>query len=164
MVDTSPFLAPLAPCLLKAFPGSRFLHVSRHPRDFVVSALARGWYRTTVRQAHWWPRNTPESFVSPVHKLIWYWVQNHRAALQFENAHPDITFRFRAEDLWKDGSQARFQLFARVLGTREAVELARKPAEPANVGEEKFKDPFPPDLEPFLAREAGALMRLLGYE
>ncbi len=43
-VETNNHLTFFAPAILNLLPGTKFVHLYRHPGDFVRSGLQRGWY------------------------------------------------------------------------------------------------------------------------
>ncbi len=75
-VETNNHLTFFAPVILDLFPSVKFVHVYRHPGDFVRSGLLKGWYAPgheknskliTHPDPHYWQS------LSQVQKIAWLW-------------------------------------------------------------------------------------------
>lgn len=166
-VDTSPRMTSLAPAIRDTFSSATFIHLSREPRAFVRSANARQWYKLHHPQEWWFPHKYPEQMTEPWQRLVWYWDQTHRHALELERVWgPDVVHRVKAEDLWANIESLNALLS--FLGQSDLFIHASQPAleqqmrTPRNVGHAHAD--WTDEMETFLQDYAGKTMRELGYE
>lgn len=85
-VESNQCLTFFAPALARRFAGARFVHLLRHPGDFVASAVRKGWHRNdSIWEAgrvrlHDEPR---WAAMDQVQRLAWLWDFTHRAIGDF---------------------------------------------------------------------------------
>lgn len=166
-VDTSPFAAFLAEGLRAAFARSRFLNLSRDPRAFVRSALARDWGLRSGRRSHWWPANCPHE--QPHELLIWWWAEVHRKGLELEAEWgPEIVRRVRVEDLWSDpGAVLGLLEWTGVLPDADGPQRwlgAILEKQRTKVNANTHHAEWEPEWDAFLREVAGETMEAMGYE
>jgi hypothetical protein len=113
----------LAPYIYQALPAVRFVHVVRHPRDFVTSAMRRGWYRgNTFDKNRIVPRTGSDEAdqwdsYEPYRKNIWLWAETNRWIMDFLGAIPDQNvLQIRAEDIFAGEMETISQLYT-LIGT-----------------------------------------------
>lgn len=79
-MEANQCLAFFAPVLNDIFPRSKFIHLVRHPGDFVRSAVRKGWHSNdSIWEAGRLKMKDPEwEEMSSVGKLSWLWTQTNR--------------------------------------------------------------------------------------
>jgi hypothetical protein len=87
------------------FPQARFIHLTRHPGDFVRSAIMKGWHKNDsvwelgrIKSSN---KQKWDSF-SQTEKLSWVWHSTHNYIEQFKLIHNDSFLTLRLEDLIAD--------------------------------------------------------------
>lgn len=126
-VESNQCLAFFAPALARRFAGARFVHLLRHPGDFVASAVRKGWHRNDsiweagrVRlhdEARW-------ASMDQVQRLAWLWDFTHRALGDFlAGLEEERGLTCRLEDLVGnvDHARALFAFCGAVLPDAHAV-------------------------------------------
>ena len=121
-VETSNRLTFLAPALAEVFPDSRFVHLHRHPYEFVRSAVRRGHY-----DGHHWdfarPRPRPgdaelaewDSFTA-AERCGWLWAVVNRESAAFVRSLPaERALSVRADELFAGDAAVLTELF-RLVG------------------------------------------------
>lgn len=168
-VEQTPEVAFLLPAALEAYPEARVLHVVRDGRDVVCSLLERGWLAAD--------RSGRDDAQLPYGAQARFWVEPERAE-EFQRA-SDAT---RSAWAWRRYvSGARAQTDERILEIRyetladahdavaahleapaAAVGKALATAHKSSVG--RFREELTPEQLADVEREAGPLLRELGYE
>jgi hypothetical protein len=181
-VESNQCLSFFAPSLARVFASAKFVHLVRHPGDFVSSAARKGWYENdSIWEAGRVRPDENENWAAlgRVDRLAWLWDFTNRfiaGALQGLPAARTMSCRF--EDLVA-GSGAVQALFAFCGGTvpdaGRAREIQARPVNALRIDSDEpptmRKDPgFPAfrdwpaaDVEKLRAR-AGGTARLLGYD
>ena len=173
-IETSHFNTFLAPYIYQALPAVRFLHITRHPRDFVNSAIRRGWYRGNIFDKN---RIVPRmgsdevnqwSTYEPYKKNIWLWAETNRWIAQFLDTIPaENTLQIRAEDIFAGEMEMIVQLY-RLIDTpvpstnnieKVLNEKLDSPPQRAFTPLEKWTDAMLSDLDAI----AGETAAKLGY-
>lgn len=75
-IECNHTLTPFAPALSRVFRKSRFVHLSRHPGDFIRSALRMGFHQSDTVWEMGRIRMADENAwngLEPLQKLAWYW-------------------------------------------------------------------------------------------
>ena len=101
-IESNQCLSFFAPALAKLFMGSKFVHLIRHPGDFVRSAARKGWHKNDslwesgrVRMAdkHQWVS------LDYIEKLSWVWNATNQYLEKFKNSlSPSRIFTLKIED------------------------------------------------------------------
>ena len=164
------FFTPAIDALL---PRSRFVHLVRHPGDFVASAARKGWHSNdSIWEAGRVRLDDPERWraMDRVERLAWLWESTNVFARDFlSRIAPDRSFLLRLEDIAE--RPARLVEFARFVGATdlgpEAVirlaservnEMVVHPGEPTSMR----KDPSFPRYRAWSATERARLGALVG--
>lgn len=103
-IETSCKTTFFAPAIDKLMPQCRFLHIVRHPEEFVRSAMARGYYNSNyANQSRIFPRdiNTWESY-NLVEKNYWNWLATNQFIENFKQNTSKDTFTLKAEDMFSN--------------------------------------------------------------
>lgn len=116
--ETNNRLTFLAPAIASAYPGSRFIHLHRHPLDFIKSGLGRRWYSGSgVDYSLITPR--PDDPIAPrwsdmsqIEKIAWLWARTNGETGDFmASLAPERGFVLPAEDLFRADSRTISALF-----------------------------------------------------
>lgn len=102
-VESNQCLTFFAPFIARCFGGAKFVHVVRHPGDFVRSAVRKGWHRNDsiweagrvkMADSDRWDK------MDQVEKLGWVWVTTNRFIDRFkERIEPRRSLTLKFEDL-----------------------------------------------------------------
>ncbi len=95
-----------SPALAELFKRSKFIHLIRHPGDFVVSAIKKGWHKNdsiweegrikAADRKDWEDR-------SQIEKLAWTWFATNHYIQEFGRSLASDRFTvFRIEDIYSD--------------------------------------------------------------
>lgn len=112
-LETSPQVTFLAHQFREMFPGSRFIHIIRHPGSVIRSGMRRGWYaghnydrwritpRTGTGASDSWER------WSTLEKNAWLWAETNRWISSFlDTLPPQERVVIRSEDLFRGDEEA----------------------------------------------------------
>jgi len=108
-VETNNHITFFADALAELFPTAQFVHLYRHPGDFVTSGLNRGWFANnedatkkmiTAGESNW------DSF-SQLEKVAWVWNETNEFIEQFKAKHPE---RIASFDVTKRSPEALEQV------------------------------------------------------
>jgi hypothetical protein len=174
-VETGPHVTFLAPTIVEAVPGVKFIHLVRDPRQVVRSAMRREWYdghkydRTRIM-----PRPNSDlsrrwSSFDAFQKSAWLWAETNRWIMEFASTLPDDrTMLVRAEDIFSQVTRTIDDLFEfvsaplpssrkieRVLAGRLNQQERGAFPRPTNWTDEMNED---------LSRLAGEVAREIGYD
>ncbi len=110
-VESNQCLTFFAPAIKDLFKRSKFVHIVRHPGDFVRSAVRKGWYkkdslwesgRVRMRDQQSWDE------LDQIEKLCWAWNTINQFIEEFKTQiESDRIKTFRIEDLCKDIEQVQ---------------------------------------------------------
>jgi hypothetical protein len=110
-VETNNRITFFAPAIKQVYPEARFIHLLRHPGDFVRSGLNRKWY--TGQQRHDLGRivrRDPPGLwqtMSDVEKIAWLWNETNRFIKDFvAELDEQDCIQVRAEDMFSDPTVA----------------------------------------------------------
>jgi hypothetical protein len=102
-VESNQCLTFFAPLIAKLFKKSKFIHLVRHPGDFVRSAVRKGWYkndsiwesgRVKMADKNVWAK------MDQIEKLSWTWNTTNRFIEEFKcRIGGERVFDLRIEDL-----------------------------------------------------------------
>jgi len=139
-VETNNRITTYLPGIAEMFPNANFIHLVRHPAEFVRSGMRRGYYddRDSAESGHLFPAESDEVFgrwdeMSRVAKIAWYWNQIHQGV---EDARPGIAaerfLEVRADALFSDPDTVlKILNFCGVAQTEQA-RCMREVGEPVN--------------------------------
>lgn len=111
-IETNNHITFFAHTLAKLFPTAKFVHLYRHPGDFVSSGMNRGWFESNIAAT--------EKIINPIDKSLWDnysslekigWVWNETNSFieNFKKEYPNRTFSY---DFTKRNVTELSQLFA----------------------------------------------------
>jgi hypothetical protein len=120
-VECNQCLVFFAPVVSRLFKKTRFVHVVRHPGDFVRSAVRKGWHkndsiwesgRIKMKGNKEWKKS------DQLERLSWVWYATNRFVEDFKNsAEPGSLMTFKIEDLFNnEGSVRKFLNFVGAKG------------------------------------------------
>ena len=180
-VESNQCLTFFAPVIAKRFKKSKFVHIVRHPGDFVRSAVRKGWHkndsiwesgRVKMADKNQWDR------MDQVERLSWVWVETNRFIENFKKqVHSQRVLTLKIEDLIKKKKTVKKLLEfigARDIDAEKIEEMQGKkmnelhihPDEPPNM--KKVTD-FPAynewndDMKNKLRKYAERLVKRYGY-
>ena len=77
-LETNNDMLFFAEVIAKLIPNSKFVHIYRHPGDFVRSGLARGWYQDNiVEQKMIKPNIANWQQLNRIEKIAWLWNESN---------------------------------------------------------------------------------------
>lgn len=180
-VESNQCLTFFAPGIARLFKESKFVHVVRHPGDFVRSAVRKGWHKNdsiweagrlkTADETQWIE-------MDQVERLSWLWQATNSYIEDFKKElAPQRTRTFKFEGLITDPQKIKLLLEFTGSGKidkkkikevqkRKVNELHIKPWEPPNM-KKVMNFPHYEDWEPVikekLKKYCGELARIYGY-
>lgn len=83
-VETNNKVTFFAPAIAALFPQAKFLHVHRHPGEFIRSGLNRNWYNGHQYDAARLP--PPEELQTPLEKIAWLWNETNQMIQNFTSS------------------------------------------------------------------------------
>lgn len=104
-IETNNYITFFAPILMELFPDAKFVHLYRHPGEFVRSAIRRNYYTANNpddlkrifpledQQKEQW-----EHF-SQIEKTAWLWNETNLFIEQFKEKNPGKVFDFNFNEL-----------------------------------------------------------------
>jgi hypothetical protein len=109
-IETNNRITFFAYAIEQVYPKARFIHLIRHPGDFVRSGLSRGWYRNhshdVGRIVKLEPVDTWQS-MSDIEKVAWLWNETNRYIEDFLREISDHDYiQVKAESMFEDPSVA----------------------------------------------------------
>ncbi len=162
-IETNNRITFFAPVIPHIFPRAVFIHLVRHPADFVRSGIRRKWYSGT--HEHDIGRIVPVAGpfrdqwerMSPIEKIGWLWNETNQFIEAFKAQLPEEKLLFvKAEDLFKKVETTR-QIFQFIgLSGFNPKTISRKLKRPLNV---QKKGEFPPYRE-WSEKQKEALIRV----
>lgn len=88
--------------IISIFPNAKFVHLVRHPGDFVTSAIKKGWHKNdsvwelgrikTKNEEKW-------KLLSHTQKLSWVWNETHAFIEEFKSQNKSSVLTLKFEDL-----------------------------------------------------------------
>lgn len=180
-VESNQCLTFFAPALAQLYKKSRFVHIVRHPGDFVRSAVRKGWHKNdTIWESGRLKMANEKQWaeMDQIERLAWLWNATNQFIEDFKQTiEKERTTFIKLEDLSTDAGVVKELL--RFIGGKEIAgdviekmqntkvnELYIGPDEPPNM--KKIAD-FPPfeewnhDLKERLKRHTQALAGSYGY-
>jgi len=104
-IETNNRLSFLAPAIAEAYPNSKFMHLFRHPADFVRSAMRRNYYggnqfdssRISMEDKNSWGK------LSQFEKSCWLWNETNAYICDFLDKMPmDRKIKIQSEKMWSE--------------------------------------------------------------
>jgi len=107
-IETNNYITFFAPILIELFPDAKFVHLYRHPGEFVRSAIRRNYYTKNNpdnlkriapmddRQKEQWKH------FSQIEKTAWLWNETNLFIEQFKEKNPLKIFDFNFNELTTD--------------------------------------------------------------
>ena len=172
-IETNNRITFLAPIISNVFPSSVYIHLVRHPGDFVRSGIRRKWYSGT--HEHDLGRIVPIAGVnkenwmkySEIEKIGWLWNETNQFIEQFKKNGPTENFLFvKAEELFNNTavSEKIFE-FSGLIGFNEKkiLKIIEKPVNVQRKGQYPlYKDWNEQDKEKL--RNTAVLAESYGYQ
>ncbi|GAB2778826.1 hypothetical protein GCM10010465_26810 [Actinomadura fibrosa] len=101
-VETNQCLVFFCRQILELFPNAKFIHLLRHPGDFVRSAILKGWHKNDSiweegrikmkDEAEW-------NSLSQLQKLAWVWKSTHEFIEEFKSDNENNFMTFKLEEI-----------------------------------------------------------------
>ena len=171
-VEQTPETAFVLPAALLAYPQARAVHMLRDGRDVVCSLLERGWLRADrsggddarlpygARARFWVEPDRREEFgsASEATRAAWAW-RTHVTAARAASA--PRTLELRYETLVGEPDRAAAALAEHLGAPVQAIRAALGESHDRSVG--RFRRDLSPEQVDDVEREAGPLLRELGY-
>lgn len=171
-VETNNQITFFAPIIRDVFPRAVFIHLIRHPGDFVRSGIRRKWY--TGQHSHDIGRIVPMesplreewAALPPIARMAWLWNETNRFIIEFlKSIPPGEQLQVMAENLFSDPQEtARIYQFLQLGGynRRKVQKLLKKPVNVQRKGQ------FPryaewPEADKELLHQYAPLARKFGY-
>jgi hypothetical protein len=165
----------LSPVIADLLPGARFVHLYRHPADYVRSGMRRNWYVShpwdsfRLRPAEDDPWYTAWQDWPPFHKICWFWKTANQTFLNFMKTQPESRVAsVKFEELF-DGKSSVYERFFHIIGVEPPAEpLAREclatPFNAQHDGDFPRYSEWSRSQKDTLREIAGDVMNELGYE
>lgn len=101
-IETNNYITFFAQILIELFPDAKFVHLYRHPGEFVRSGIRRNYFTANNRDDI--KRITPLSDerwngLSQLQKTAWLWNETNSFIEKFKTNHPDKCMDFNFNDL-----------------------------------------------------------------
>ena len=171
-VEQTPELSFVVSAAARAYPRATVLHIVRDGRDVVCSLLEKGWLAAARDGAddaglpygdyvRWWvePERREEFLrASEATRAVWVWRRYLTAA---RAAPPEQTLEVRYEELAADPGAVAERLAARLETDRARLGAALSGVHSRSIG--RWRRDLTPEQVEDVEREAGALLRELGY-
>ncbi len=114
-IETNNYITFFAPLLIELFPDAKFVHLYRHPGEYVRSAIRRNYYTDNnpddlkriipldnPEKKHW------ENF-SQLEKTAWLWNETNLFIEQFKEKNPGKVFDFNFNELTEQNISSLLQ-------------------------------------------------------
>lgn len=104
-VETNNRITFFAPALVAILPNAKFIHLVRHPADFVRSGMRRGYYQEgNIQYQRLRPKNETEwTQMSRLEKIAWEWNEINAAIEVFKKqCGPARVLTVKSENLFRD--------------------------------------------------------------
>ena len=126
-VETNNRISFFSYYLAELYPQARFIHLVRHPEDFIKSGVARHWYQGQSVYDEGRIRDEAQFKVwRPEKRVAWLWAATNNFILNFSERHPQRSFQLKSEELFA-GNLDKLNALWQFLGlddiTAERVQL-----------------------------------------
>ncbi|MBH49958.1 MAG: hypothetical protein CMG69_04305 [Candidatus Marinimicrobia bacterium] len=145
-IETNPNITFFADAINELFPNCRFIHLIRHPGDFVRSGIRRKYYQNhdyddgriiplNIKTSNW------ESY-SQIKKIGWLWNETNQLVENWKGSfHPEKIITVKSEELFNDLSEFEKICQFCMIKTSNITKLTKQYNIPVNV---QKKGSFPP--------------------
>lgn len=128
-VETNNRLTFFAPYIESLMPNAKFMHLVRHPGDFISSGMKRGYYKndkivdyskirpreSSIFQQEW------DSY-SRLQKIAWLWHETNLFIEDFKQKHPHKVLTIKSEQLFDQPGEVGMKLL-RYMGINDPVDF-----------------------------------------
>ena len=145
-IETNPNITFFADAINELFPKCKFIHLIRHPGDFVRSGIRRKYYQnhdyddgriipSNIKTSNW------ESYTQ-IKKIGWLWNETNQLIENWKKSfHPEKIITVKSEELFKDLSEFEKICQFCMIKTSNRTKLTKQYNLPVNV---QKKGSFPP--------------------
>jgi len=170
-VETNPRICFLAYAVKEVYPSAKFIHLYRHPGDFVRSGLRRGWYEGAAHdEGRIVDHENPDAWrqLNNIEKISWLWNATNQFAEDFLAGLPkECALQIRAESMFSDVGVA--QRILDFLGVTDISEAAMQSRLSRPVSAQRRGKPVPPysewsEAEKEAVRNYAPLAAKYGYQ
>ncbi|MCK5028592.1 MAG: sulfotransferase [Bacteroidales bacterium] len=104
-IETNNYISFFAPALIKIFPDAKFVHLYRHPGEFVRSGIRRNYYDkenpNDVKRITPISEHLQESWgnMNQLEKTSWLWNETNSFIEKFKNEHSANCYDFNFNEL-----------------------------------------------------------------
>ena len=105
------------------FPKAKFVHLTRHPGDFVTSAIKKGWHKNDSVWEYGRVKMEEEKRwmdLSQIERLGWVWRETHSYIEDFKLIYPKDFLTLKLEDLTTKASNINALL--KFIGSKNSLE------------------------------------------
>ncbi|WP_417237260.1 sulfotransferase [Bizionia paragorgiae] len=92
----------------RLFPKAKFIHLTRHPGDFVTSAIKKGWHKNDSVWEYGRVKMEDEKRwmgLSQIERLGWVWKETHSYIEDFKSLYPKDFLTLKLEDITTEASK-----------------------------------------------------------
>lgn len=95
-IETNNHITFFAHTLAKLFPTATFVHLYRHPGEFVTSGINRGWFDQNNSATEKMITADSEEWgnYSQIEKIGWVWKETNNFVEAFKKSHPNRVFAY----------------------------------------------------------------------
>lgn len=104
-IETNNRITFFAYAIKQVYPDARYIHLVRHPGNFVRSGLRRDWYQGERHDVGRIRHNDPELWkkLTDTAKIAWLWNETNQYIEDFlKNVEPDQFFQIKIEQIWNN--------------------------------------------------------------
>lgn len=102
-IETNNYITFFAPILIQLFPDAKFVHLYRHPAEFIRSGMRRNYYteNNTADIKRIVPDTQDSNWLkmSRIEKTAWLWNQTNQYIEDFKKNHQNNCFSFNFNNL-----------------------------------------------------------------
>ncbi len=171
-IETNRNITFFAPTIKEIIPSAQFVHIHRHPADFIRSGMRRGWY--TGAHPHDQGRLTPVSgdpyadrwpTLSSVGKIAWLWEMTNAFIDTFSESLGEENFlRFNFDELGVESVQKMLGYLGLQISTNRIKKALLKPVNIQKTGEFPTLDKWSHEDRDAMIEICGERASKYGYE
>jgi len=169
-IETNNQISFLAPAIFSLFPKTKFVHLNRHPGEFVRSALRRKFYNNPDDIKRIVPVNSSPDHqawqtYNPVQKNSWLWKETNQFIERFKSSIPDensFYFDFSSLNLEQVGDLCSFLEVD--ISSTETRKLMNKPVNVQRSGSYPHYDKWENSDKADLIKLCGELASKYNYQ
>jgi hypothetical protein len=105
------------------FPNAKFVHLIRHPADFVTSAIKKGWHKNDSVWEYGRVKMEDDKkwmSLSQIERLGWVWRETHGYIEDFKSLHPKDFLTLKLEDLTT--KPAYINMLLKFIGSKNTLD------------------------------------------